>query len=375
MKPPASSRSCLPIAALQFLLSALICSIPAQYAHAQTAVSAAQAQPANAEQITLLSPRNYQVFQRSTRRRGQILLSGKILSPCTRLEARISGRSLMGVLPERWIEVPFSTADMSFNTALPISAGGWYHVELRATIGIRVMARAAVDNVGVGEVFVGAGQSNSTNYGEEKLVPASGKVASFDGSEWRLAADPQPGAHDNSTGGSFWPAFGDAMYSHWHVPIGVAVTGHGGTSVNQWQPGSELFQWMMTRIFQLGRNGFRAVLWHQGESDTGMGFTEYVEKMTNLIEASTRSAAWQFPWIVAQATYHSPTEQSFAGIRDAQKRLWDSGVALEGPDTDTLTGDNRDQNGAGIHMSGKGERAHGELWARKVTGYLNGVLK
>ena len=264
---------------------------------------------------------------------------------------------------------------MAFNTALPISAGGWYHLEVRATIGIRVMARASVDNVGVGEIFVGAGQSNSTNYGAEKLVPASGKVSSFDGTEWKLAADPQPGTHDKSTGGSFWPAFGDAMYSKWHVPIGVAVTGHGGTSVSQWQPGSDLFQWMMTRIYQLGRNGFRAVLWHQGETDTGMGSNEYMTKMTDLIQASNQSAGWQFPWVVAQASYHNPNERSFAGIRDAQKRLWDTGVAIEGPDTDTLTGDNRDQNGAGVHMSGKGERAHGELWAEKVTTYLNGVVR
>jgi hypothetical protein len=117
------------------------------------------------------------------------------------------------------------------------------------------------------------------------------------------------------------------------------------------------------------------VLWHQGESDTGMGSTEYLNKMTNAIQASNQSAGWEFPWLVAQATYHSPTASAFAGIRDAQKRLWDTGIALEGPDTDTLTGDNRDQNGAGIHMSGKGERAHGELWADKVSRYLSAVLK
>jgi hypothetical protein len=106
-----------------------------------------------------------------------------------------------------------------------------------------------------------------------------------------------------------------------------------------------------------------------------MGATEYVDKMTRIIRASTQSAGWQFPWFVAQATYHSPSESSFPGIRDAQKRLWDTGVAFEGPDTDALTGDNREHNGAGIHMSGKGERAHGELWSEKVTRYLNGVLR
>ena len=165
------------------------------------------------------------------------------------------------------------------------------------------------------------------------------------------------------------------MYERLHVPVGVAVTGHGGTSINEWQPGGALFQWMMFRILQLGRNGFRAVLWHQGESDTGMGPGTYADRLTNVIVASNREAEWQFPWFVAQATYHSAQEPSFPRLRDAQKSLWESGVALEGPDTDSLTGDYRDHNGAGIHFSGKGEREHGRLWADCVISYLNGVVK
>ncbi|HLK58969.1 MAG TPA: hypothetical protein VKU00_20515, partial [Chthonomonadaceae bacterium] len=60
--------------------------------------------------------------------------------------------------------------------------------------------------------------------------------------------------------------------------------------------------------------------------------------------------------------------------RDAQKKLWDTGIALEGPDTDTLTGDNRDFDGKGIHFSPKGLHAHGRLWADKVSVYLDRVL-
>src|SRR5580658_675726 len=120
---------------LAIVLFALLCSVSAQ--SSQSYKAAPQSGVVNTEQMQLISPRNYQVFQRSSRRRGQILLSGKVLSPCTRVEARITGRSILGLLPERWIEVPFSPADMSFNSSLPISAGGWYRVEIRATIGIR----------------------------------------------------------------------------------------------------------------------------------------------------------------------------------------------------------------------------------------------
>jgi hypothetical protein len=47
---------------------------------------------------------------------------------------------------------------------------------------------------------------------------------------------------------------------------------------------------------------------------------------------------------------------------------------MQGPDTDTLTGDNRDMDGKGIHFSPKGLKAHGEMWAEKVSAYLDQVL-
>jgi hypothetical protein len=43
--------------------------------------------------------------------------------------------------------------------------------------------------------------------------------------------------------------------------------------------------------------------------------------------------------------------------------LWNLGIAEQGPDTDMLTGDMRDFDGTGIHLSPKGLKAHGEMWA------------
>jgi len=225
-------------------------------------------------------------------------------------------------------------------------------------------------------VFVGAGQSNSTNNGQFPIKQTTGMVSSFNGTAWRLADDPQWGVHDQTGGGSFWPAFGDAIYAKYHVPVGVATTGHGGTCVAQWQPDASdgLFPWMMTRIYQLGPLGFRALLWHQGESDGGKPTQEYVTKLSTVIRRSKLDAGWEFPWFVAQASYIDANSHSEPLVRAAQKELWDTGVALEGPDTDTLVGDNRDNNGKGIHFSPKGLKAHGEMWAEKVGAYLDSVL-
>jgi hypothetical protein len=298
---------------------------------------------------------------------------GKVKPACDKVEARLNGKSAEGPLPDQWHALKLGEG-RSFEGDLLAPAGGWYRLEVRALKGGQPVAQSAVDHVGVGEVFVMAGQSNSTNCSQDKLKQESGMVSTFGGDQWRLADDPQPGVHDNTGGGSPWPAFGDALYEKYKVPIGIASTGHAGTSVNAWQPGGDLFKHLVTRINQLGKGGFRAVLWHQGESDVNMPADEYAKKMTNLIQGSKKEAGWDFPWFVAQVSYQNPYNTSFPSVRAGQKKLWDTGVALQGPDTDTLGGDNRDNNGAGIHFSAKGLRAHGKMWADKVGAYLDKVL-
>jgi hypothetical protein len=130
----------------------------------------------------------------------------------------------------------------------------------------------------------------------------------------------------------------------------------------------------MTRIHQLGPMGFRAVLWHQGESDALPPTEVYVNKMTTVIKRSTFEAGWQFPWFIAHASYHNMEHTSWPLVRDAQTQLWQKGIALEGPDTDTLQAEYRDYDGKGIHFSPKGLRAHGKMWAEKVGAYLDKVL-
>ncbi len=322
--------------------------------------------------LTILSPRELQVIQRYSRERGVVFVSGRVrpdLAADT-VQVRVTG----GKAPADWQKLAYVPASHSFSGHLDLPAGGWYKLEVRSMQGGKEVAAAAVAQFGIGEVFVGAGQSNSTNYGQERTQSASGMVSSFDGTGWRLANDPQPGTHDRSSGGSFWPAFGDAMYGRFQVPIGVATTGHGGTSVNSWQPNGDLFRWTMTRINQLGPGGFRALLWHQGEADVGMASDEYARKLRTVIEASKAEAGWEFPWFVAQVSYHNPEHPSFDSTRIAQQKLWDEGVALRGPDTDTLVGDARDHDGRGIHFSPKGLSAHGLMWAQLVGDYLDTVL-
>ena len=371
------------------------------------APSAASAQTAaTPSQITVDSPLNYQVFQRSARLKGMVEVRGNSEIAADAAEARLNGSSLTGPLAGNWVRLHLSKATGEFDGGLATVPGGFYELDIRLLRAHVQIAQTSVAHVGVGEVFVVAGQSNATNYGEVRQTTETGMVAAFSGSSWQIANDPQPGVQDNSSKGSFIPAFGDALYRRYHVPIGIADVGHGSTSVRQWVPAGTpvgvmptmtrfitqnadgtlacdgtLYNGMMRRIDQLGKHGFRMLLWHQGESDAHqkqghqIDGAAYRQMMIELIGDSRKQAGWKFPWMVAEATYHSPTDPSDPEIEQAQRSLWQSRIALQGPNTDTLLSAYRQNNGAGVHFNDAGLRAHGALWAQAVEGYLDKVLR
>lgn len=328
--------------------------------------------------LSITAPLDWQVIQRRTVREGVMPVSGKYAVNCDRMEVRVAGKT-------EWSLATLDTKTKTFTAQLAAPAGGWYVLEVRAMQGVNTVATANVKHVGVGEVFVGAGQSNSTSCGgirsksplDGLTKTESGLVTTFDGATWRIADDPQPGSHDwkKYRSGSFWPAFGDAMVARYKVPIGVAVTGHGGSNIGQWKKDGELFNWTLTRMRQLGTNGFRAVLWHQGESDKDMPAQQYADGLGQIIRDFRTAAGWEMPWFVARASYMPGKPLNEGGSRGGQKLIWQQKIALEGPDTDVLVGDLRDQDGKGIHFSKKGLKVHGEAWAGKVGAWLDHELK
>ena len=327
--------------------------------------------------LALTSPLDYQVIQRRSSHEGIIPVAGSCNPPCERVEVGLAGGN--------WLTAEPDPASGDFHLDLVAPAGGWHAVHARAFMGTTIVANGKVAHVGVGEVFVGAGQSNSTSCGgigstnrlDGRTKTLTRQVSTFDGSKWRIADDPQPGAHDGHDRGSFWPAFGDAMAAKYGVPIGVAVTGHAGTSIRQWTRRDPLFHWTLTRLCQLEPHGFRALLWHQGENDADIGMDThcYYDGLAEIISDMRAEVGRDFPLFVAQASYIPPPKNAVSpAIRTAQQLLWERGIAFEGPDTDMLLGDLRDCGGKGIHFSRKGLKVHGEAWAEKVGAWLDQLL-
>lgn len=367
--------------------------------------------------ITLSSPLDYQIFQRLTRDRGFVLIRGHLAVAAAKIEVRILETPDTQPVPahslsRKWRKLAFNKTSGDFAIAIPTHAGGFYSIQVRALKGHTTVAQITIPHVGVGEVFLISGQSNSTNYGEVLQTTKTRMVTTFNGTTWRIADDPQPGAQDNSKKGSFAPSFGDAMFAYYHVPIAVASVGHGSTSVRQWLPAGEnvavmptmtryvtknpdgtmtstgaLFNGMINRIRQLevsappGGHGFRALLWHQGESDSHQkpeheidGGT-YGRMLEHVIFSTKKQAGWEIPWFVANASYGNPQTPLWPPVREAQQALWHSGIALQGPDTDTLGSSYRQNNGKGVHFSDAGLKAHGQLWAKAVEPWLDKLLQ
>jgi hypothetical protein len=354
--------------------------------------------------LRLFSPQDCQVCQRSSNDKGTITIRGEFtgaITNTTTIEARLVAEGKAG----KWTKLPVLFDGAKFSTDMDAPAGGWYRADVRVLNGRQVLAENSLQHVGVGEVFVVAGQSNSANHGEERQTTKTGRVASFNGRGWQLANDPQPGA--SGGGGSFLPPFGDAISQRFNVPVGLIACGIGATSVREWLPkgatfpnpptiesrvaklpdgtwesNGEAFETLIGRMKQLGPRGFRAVLWHQGESDANQQDSTrtlpgslYREYLLRVILESRRAIGWDAPWFVAQVSYHMPGDESSPDIRAAQASLWKDGLALEGPDTDALKGDWREAGGKGVHFSGPGLREHAARWVEKVAPWLEEQLK
>lgn len=353
-----------------------------------------------AAELGLSEPKDFQVVQRRSANEGTLQIRGRAMgAEAGTFEARLILQNGLGA----WQKLIAQREGEEFHGTMKAPAGGWYRLEVRVVQNGAVAGQSTVEHVGIGEVFVVAGQSNSANHGEKRQQTRTKRVAAFDGTRWQLADDPQPGASGN--GGSFMPPLGDLLAERFDVPVGFVACGIGATSVREWLPKGAVFpnpptlegqvrkrpdgSWesngeayaaFVERMKPVGR--FRAVLWHQGESDAnqedpartlpGELYRLYLEK---IIRSTRREIGWDVPWFVAQASYHVPGDEASADIRAAQASLWRDGLAVEGPDSDALKGDLRENKGQGVHFNDKGLREHASRWAEKIGPWLEKELR
>lgn len=307
---------------------------------------------------TLIYPQNYQVFQRETETTGFFLLNLKIVLPSAdefRLEV-FDSQTGEKKLSETYREAAIAQGG-EYKKIVNMPAGGWYRLEVdQVDSNSGQTDHSSVAHFGVGDVFVTAGQSNSTSSGEDLTQTETGMVSAYipetdaSGSHivgpgrWQLNNDPQPPeglptpeaaaalGYSARNFGSTWPTMGDELYRQYKVPIATVETGVGGTTIEQWQKNYQpetvqtklqathknllvkslavgpYVRFMETVKKLLETTGVRMILWHQGESDNlseeqTFPLTVYGDKFRQLQADLTADVKEEIPWMMALASF------------------------------------------------------------------------
>jgi len=295
---------------------------------------------------------DWQVLQRAADGTGEIRLQGrwKHEEPGTvqaRLVHQDTGAAVTAALD--WHSVP-TQPDGTWSAHLTaIPAGGLYRLETR------YLARNVVDaewatrgdmrhHLGVGDLWVIAGQSNSAGFGRGPYNdPSELGVHLFRNSEtWALATHPMNESTDSrhtvnledaNPGHSPYLHFGRILRRTLNIPIGLVQTALGGSAFARWNPtedgSADLYENMIHCIEAVG-GCVAGILWYQGESETDKTVehaTRYADRFVAAVQAwRERLAAPSLPVLTVQLNrFYTPpnpdSERCWSIVRDAQRRV------------------------------------------------------
>ncbi|MCE5198469.1 MAG: sialate O-acetylesterase [Armatimonadota bacterium] len=320
--------------------------------------------------ITITAPVQRIVYQQNAQHVAMVPIKGTFTGSIVSVEARaIVMLGYNSGSNTEWTAI--GTTSGAFSGTLTVPAGGWYQIEVQCKdANNAVVASAKVLKVGVGEVFITLGQSNSANCGYPPQTPVDDRVSTWDGSvHWVFAKDPQPiGPFEiTGSGGSPWPPFASLIVQRLNVPVGLISVGIGGASVEKWLPSGNYYRRLRGSLKYVGVGGARAVLWHQGEADAmaGTSTANYVSRLNTIINQSRIDAGYTVPWGIALVSWIGPGyEANQPAVRAGQVQVVNQGTAMfQGPDTDTYITPDLRLSIDGVHMNGAGLQRHGRLWA------------
>ena len=313
--------------------------------------------------LTIEGPDNHQIVQRDEYNIGIFPVSGSTEYTVDLIEGRYI--TLETDFESEWVSVAVPLSS-NFYGSIEVPTG-WHRLELRFMNEGTQVALHTVNPVGVGEVFIVAGQSNSANSGDAPLTPTDSRVSTWGPSGWRFGYDPQPAATDNR--GSPWPVAGDLLASRYDVPIGFLSVGYGGTQVDRWVPSqNDLFPRITDALDAVEPNGARAILWHQGESNAGGTAAEdYARMLGEVVLGSREYAGYEIPWIVARVSFvpnGDPVKMGWI-IEGQNAVIDDDPLTFPGPPTDDLNGTQWRYDT--IHFNEAGLREHASRWDSRIA--------
>nr|WP_299415347.1 NPCBM/NEW2 domain-containing protein [uncultured Emticicia sp.] len=343
-------------------------------------------------QISITFPMEKAVFQRSLNNSATINIAGNYSSNITSVEARFINVQ-NGQVTIAWTTLTNNLNGGIFSGSVSNVPGGWYTVELRGKSGTNIVATTSLNKVGVGEVFLIAGQSNAQglagNQGEvgatEERVLCHNEVSWYDSnigqcdkktpsypSFSQIFSDYLTDTRSflSKTGFNPWcyGKLGDDLVRKLDVPVVFFNAGATATTSFNWKESSAGQETKniytdvqycglvgapyvgLERIINYYASifGVRAILWHQGESDNYASTSES-DYFSNIIAVinKTRSELGNIPWVISRASTSDQYENGGLGnpnynIINAQNSLVSiSNQVFPGPSTDDILGSNR----------------------------------
>ncbi len=272
---------------------------------------------------------------------------------------------------------------------LTIPAGGLYRIETYYRYNKICEKRGdRIFHIGVGDVYVIAGQSNAVGVGKDSVNdPVSDQVHMFRLSgQWDIASHPLHDSTDTryplsqekaQTGHSPWLNFAKLLNRHLGYPIGLIPATKGGIPLSCWDRKEDgaFFENMLAIVGDAGGK-VKGVLWSQGCNDSGEEPLRrtYLERFRRVCEDFRQSLGEDIPILTVQLNKVTCTKdkdlealgRDWAELREAQRRAMHEipGVYMA-PSIDQMVCD-------GIHNGAMSNLVIGERVANLALHYIYG---
>jgi len=344
-------------------------------------------------QIKITSPTSRAVYQRDITGQRSITVSGTFNVPSDKIEARAVPVSIGQGVETPWKSIQDQPKGGTFSGNITLQ-GGWYKIEVRATSGGNVVAQDALDRLGVGEVFIIAGQSNAQGLKglpDEDIGPGANDdrvsyISNNSNDVVDLLSDPGPPVFSKITrdvqimaprgfGAWCWGLLGDLLVTKLNVPVLFINAAWEGTAIENWSRSAQGIitsskyggftynpQMPYGNLRIAAKNyanqyGMRSVLWMQGESDGIFGTSSafYRDNLRFIINKLEEDTGKKITWVIARTSRTSPSNstisKAYPDIIVGQNAVLDmqGGSTFPGPETDNLVTNRKD----GTHFFGQ----------------------
>lgn len=353
-------------------------------------------------QISIDFPSDRIVLQRDKANNANINIAGSYTQPVDRVEAKVSALVPGQGKDKDWASLSDASIKGGFFSGYITAEGGWYRLEVRGWKGDQLVGSKTVEHVGVGEVFLVAGQSNAqgfsaggfNNQGAQDdrvnaishyevgnnpfTLPERPSFQHIDATSWISPRGPAAWC---------WGRLGDRIASRLNVPVLFFNVGWIGMAVRNWRQsinGNTTSLYAPVPIEPDGmpygnlRNviqrytpitGLRGILWLQGETDNfaSTDTDSYVNDLKTVIETSRNESGRNISWMVSITSYDN-LHGSNSNVTNGQRKVISSvSNVFEGPNTDLIQVPRDEKDGEGVHFTGDGLMQLGDAWANSLT--------